>query len=96
MEQWKSAGESHLDLESQYSIMEFVDPDGRRKIIIRKPDGKKELEAIYDRQGQLLESRKFSDNEQDQVFTDPETLAEVDKQVRGLLGEKVEENPKGH
>src|SRR3989338_6767158 len=98
MEQPKPEGkkEYFLDLNTQINSMTVTNPDGGKEIIVKGADGKRKFKLAYDSHGTPTEVVHFTDDDQEQVFTDPNVLAEVDAQVRGLLGEVVEEDNSPH
>lgn len=84
--------EYFLDLNTQESFVELTDPQGCRQLIAKGADGRKKVEITYDPDGTPIKMTQFSDADQPRVLTDPALLAEVDEQIKGLLGVKVEEN----
>ncbi|MEK9175614.1 MAG: hypothetical protein AAB795_03430 [Patescibacteria group bacterium] len=87
--------EYFLDLDTQVSSVMVSMPDGGRRLVVKGADGITQLEVVYDAKGAPTKITQFSEKDRERVFTDPKILIEIEKQIKGLLGEKVEEKKIG-
>lgn len=83
--------EYFLDLDTPISSVTVQTPDGGRRVLVKDNNGKNKVEIFYDAKEKVAQIIEFSVDGQKQIFTDPEVLAQVDRQITGLLGEPVEE-----
>ncbi|HEY4497134.1 MAG TPA: hypothetical protein VJC20_00025 [Candidatus Paceibacterota bacterium] len=86
-----SKNEYFLDLDMQVSTKEVTILDGTTILTIYGTHGEKTAEITHAPNGNPTKVVLFSRDSRDRIFTDPKILAEVDQQVRGLLGEVVTE-----